>query len=218
MDSVKVEPGAPYLPIMRTAAYCLFARPAEWPTPERPTRATSGRVLDPGRRKALLQITERCDLRCAHCFVSATANGSDMTLQDITSAIPRLQAAHALSHHLDGWRTVLHIPRVLRIVELFGGQQLRVTICTNAVAITPDQMPPSEGSAGISVNVSLERVLASQSRPVPGERASFDVTVANARLLAHAGLLKGHLVYADNPPRTPNTQSSTASPRRLAAE
>nr|WTA70827.1 hypothetical protein OHB51_17415 [Micromonospora sp. NBC_00855] len=30
-------------------------------------------------RKALVQITERCNLHCAHCFVSSTAAGSDLS-------------------------------------------------------------------------------------------------------------------------------------------
>src|SRR5262245_22038983 len=29
-------------------------------------------------RKALVQITERCNLHCAHCFVSATREGTDI--------------------------------------------------------------------------------------------------------------------------------------------
>ena len=30
-------------------------------------------------RKALVQITERCNLHCAHCFVSPTQVGSDLS-------------------------------------------------------------------------------------------------------------------------------------------
>jgi len=44
-----------------------------------------------GPRKALVQITERCNLYCAHCFVSATKHGGTMPLdQIITLVIPRL--------------------------------------------------------------------------------------------------------------------------------
>src|SRR6266487_1956509 len=44
-----------------------------------------------GQRKALVQITERCNLHCAHCFVSAGDYGDTMRTADITSVlIPRL--------------------------------------------------------------------------------------------------------------------------------
>jgi MoaA/NifB/PqqE/SkfB family radical SAM enzyme len=34
-------------------------------------------------RKALVQIDERCNLYCAHCFVSATKQGHTMDYDDI---------------------------------------------------------------------------------------------------------------------------------------
>ncbi len=36
-------------------------------------------------RKALIQICEPCNERCAHCFVSATKRGDYMPLEDIRS-------------------------------------------------------------------------------------------------------------------------------------
>jgi uncharacterized radical SAM superfamily Fe-S cluster-containing enzyme len=35
-------------------------------------------TVDGDRRKALVQIDERCNLCCAHCFVSATKQGQTM--------------------------------------------------------------------------------------------------------------------------------------------
>ena len=43
------------------------------------------RTTDGGTRKALVQIDERCNLHCAHCFVSATRAGQSMPYDDITS-------------------------------------------------------------------------------------------------------------------------------------
>jgi len=45
-------------------------------------------------RKALVQIDERCNLHCAHCFVSATKSGHSMPYDGITrllipSRLPR---------------------------------------------------------------------------------------------------------------------------------
>ena len=42
-------------------------------------------------RKALIQIDERCNLHCVHCFVSATNHGSSMPLADMENIlVPRL--------------------------------------------------------------------------------------------------------------------------------
>lgn len=42
-------------------------------------------------RKALIQITERCNLHCAHCFVSSGNWGEHMSRQDIADKVlPRL--------------------------------------------------------------------------------------------------------------------------------
>jgi MoaA/NifB/PqqE/SkfB family radical SAM enzyme len=42
-------------------------------------------------RKALIQIDERCNLHCVHCFVSATGRGSSMPLGAVDDIlVPRL--------------------------------------------------------------------------------------------------------------------------------
>ncbi|WP_372504070.1 radical SAM protein [Actinomadura rupiterrae] len=47
-----------------------------------------------GERKALVQITERCNLHCAHCFVSSTRTGVDISLDAFAEVVlPRLREA-----------------------------------------------------------------------------------------------------------------------------
>ncbi len=152
---------------------------------------------DPGRRKALLQITERCDLRCAHCFVSATRSGSDMTHEDIAAAVPRLEAARVSHVTLTGGEPFVH-PAILRIVELLVHHQLSVTICTNAVSVTSEHIDSLSRHSSVGVNVSLDGFSSDSHGQFRGDRSSFDLTVANTRRLADAGLLKGILC-------TPNT-------------
>ena len=48
-------------------------------------------TTDVHHRKALVQIDDRCNLHCAHCFVSATRHGGTMPYEQITGVlIPRL--------------------------------------------------------------------------------------------------------------------------------
>ncbi len=152
---------------------------------------------DPGRRKALLQITERCDLRCAHCFVSATHTGSDMSIEDFAAVIDRLDAARVSHVTITGGEPFVH-PDVLQIVELLARHRPSVTICTNAVSITAEHIELLRRLPGVGVNVSLDGFSANSHGRFRGDRRSFDVTTANARLLAEVGLLKGILC-------TPNT-------------
>ena len=126
----------------------------------------------PGGRKALLQVTERCDLRCAHCFVSATRRGD-----------------------------------LLELVTLLTGTGVAVTICTNGVSVTTDQIAALRRLPGTSVNVSLDGFSRNSHGRFRGDRDSFDVTVANIRRLGDAGLLKGILC-------TPN---ALADPSEFAA-
>ena len=93
----------------------------------------------PGGRKALLQVTERCDLRCAHCFVSATRRGADMRLGDLATALPRLESARVSTVTLTGGEPFVH-PDLLELVTLLTGTGVAVTICTNGVSVTTDQI------------------------------------------------------------------------------
>src|SRR3954469_13374098 len=69
------------------------------------------------QRKALLQITERCNLHCAHCFVSSTRHGEDMGLDEIREQIaPRLQRARVQRVTLTGGEPFVH-PDVVAICE-----------------------------------------------------------------------------------------------------
>ncbi len=147
---------------------------------------------DPGHRKALLQITERCDLRCAHCFVSATQAGADMALEEIERVVDRLGAARVGQVTLTGGEPFVH-PDVVEIIELLVLHGHTVTICTNAVSVTVEQIDLLRRLGGVRVNVSLDGFSAQSHGRFRGDCGSFDATIANTSRLANAGLLKGIL-------------------------
>ena len=49
-------------------------------------------TADGGTRKALVQIDERCNLHCAHCFVSATTRRTRSTPAALPRRLPRRPA------------------------------------------------------------------------------------------------------------------------------
>ncbi|TDB92917.1 radical SAM protein [Micromonospora fluostatini] len=144
-------------------------------------------------RKALVQITERCNLHCAHCFVSSTAVGADLTLGDfVDRVLPRLMRARVERVTLTGGEPFVH-PDVLAMCRAVIDQGLPVGICTNATQTSDADVAALAGMGGVHVNVSFDGFRAASHGRFRGDRSSFDTTVATTRKLAEAGLLKGLL-------------------------
>ncbi|GAA0591685.1 hypothetical protein GCM10010174_03430 [Kutzneria viridogrisea] len=162
-----------------------------------------------GHRKALVQINEDCNERCAHCFVSATRRGSRMALADITDkVVPRLAQCRVQRVTLTGGEPTLH-PDFLPIVREFRAAGIDVGICTNATLLDDEQIS-ALAALGVHCNVSLDGFSADSHGRFRGDRASFEVTVATTRKLAAAGLLQGLLC-------TPNNLAADQEYRQLCA-
>jgi radical SAM protein with 4Fe4S-binding SPASM domain len=145
-------------------------------------------------RKALVQITERCNLHCAHCFVSAGREGLDMDVGRIEEdLLPQLTEARVGRVTLTGGEPFAH-PDLLKIAALARTAGMGVTICTNATLIEPDVMDELEAMGGIQLNVSLDGFSAETHGKFRGAPGSFDQTVETTRALGERGLLKGVLV------------------------
>lgn len=151
-------------------------------------------------RKALLKITDRCDLRCAHCFVSATSEGADVSVDAIAAAVPRLQDARVSNVTLTGGEPLVH-PGLLDILILLAAAGVDTTVCTNGVALTEEILEHARALRNVSFNVSIDGMTADSHGRFRGRSDSFGVTIDNARRLGAAGLLKGVL-------STPNSLAS----------
>ncbi|WP_410657983.1 radical SAM protein [Amycolatopsis sp. lyj-112] len=160
-------------------------------------------------RKALVQINEDCNLRCAHCFVSATRAGKQMPLVEvIEKVIPRLAAARVQRVTLTGGEPTIH-PDFLYIVRAFRAAEMDVGICTNATTLDSVQISALV-ELGVHCNVSLDGFAADSHGKFRGDRDSFAVTVATVEKLGRAGILQGLLC-------TPNTLAQNEEYARLCA-
>ncbi|MBM7774305.1 radical SAM protein with 4Fe4S-binding SPASM domain [Actinokineospora baliensis] len=160
-------------------------------------------------RKALVQINEDCNLRCAHCFVSATRMGKRMVLGDVVAkVIPRLAAARVTRVTLTGGEPTIH-PEFLAIVAAFRAAGMSVGVCTNATMVDDSQIS-ALAALGVHCNVSLDGFAVASHGKFRGDRASFAVTVATVEKLAAAGILQGLLC-------TPNTLAQDEEYARLCA-
>ncbi|MEA1963270.1 MAG: radical SAM protein [Patescibacteria group bacterium] len=82
-------------------------------------------------RKALLQITEKCNLHCSHCFVSSDSRGGSMFLKEMHEiVIPKLKQCHVISATLTGGEPFMH-EDIMEIVQLLRAADISVSICTN---------------------------------------------------------------------------------------
>ncbi len=161
-----------------------------------------------GTRKALIQIDERCNLHCAHCFVSATKAGQSMPYDDIAGVlIPRLMACRVERVTLTGGEPTIH-PRFTDIVRALRGAGMQVGFCTNATTLTGAQIGELADIGGVHANVSLDGFRPESHGRFRGDRGSFAVTVATVRKLAAAGLLQGLLC-------TPNSLADDLEYREL---
>ncbi|MGH3800753.1 MAG: radical SAM protein [Pseudonocardiaceae bacterium] len=161
-------------------------------------------------RKALVQIDERCNLRCAHCFVSATREGGFMPLPEVVEVlIPRLVQCRVRRVTLTGGEPTIH-PQFLGVVRAFRAAGMDVGVCTNATTLTREDIEELAGIGGVHCNVSLDGFRADSHGKFRGDRDSFAVTVHTVKQLASTGLLQGLLC-------TPNTLAEDVEYAELCA-
>ncbi|WP_201761533.1 MULTISPECIES: radical SAM protein [unclassified Nonomuraea] len=164
--------------------------------------------VEDGHRKALIQITERCNLHCAHCFVSSGNWGDHMPADDIIGKVlPRLQRAHVERLTLTGGEPFVH-PDLMNICHAATEMGMPLGICTNATQTTNEQIRELAQLGTIHINVSFDGFRRASHGKFRGNTASFDTTVATTRAFAEAGLLQGML-------STPNTLTNVEEFRDL---
>lgn len=144
-------------------------------------------------RKALVQITERCNLHCAHCFVSSGNWGEHMALADLTDKVlPRLKQARVERITLTGGEPFVH-PQLREICAAVSDLGMPLGICTNATQTGDDDIAFLERLGNVHINISFDGFRPESHGKFRGNQASFEKTVATTRKFAAAGLLQGLL-------------------------
>lgn len=144
-------------------------------------------------RKALIQITERCNLHCAHCFVSSGDWGDHMRFEDIVERVlPRLKRARVERLTLTGGEPFVH-PAIMDICTAVAELDMPLGICTNATQTTDEQIARLARLGNVHINVSFDGFRPESHGKFRGSQSSFATTVAMTRKFAEAGLLQGLL-------------------------
>jgi radical SAM protein with 4Fe4S-binding SPASM domain len=154
-------------------------------------------TVDHPHRKALVQVCEPCNEKCAHCFVSATKRGDHMPVAGVRERlIPQLAEARVTRVTLTGGEPFLH-PDFLAIAEAFHTAGMSVGVCTNATLIG-DEHITALAAIGAHLNVSLDGFSERSHSRFRGHPGGFRETVATVRRLARAGILQGLLCTPNN--------------------
>ncbi|MEU5425174.1 radical SAM protein [Streptomyces olivoreticuli] len=156
-----------------------------------------------------MQITERCNLTCAHCFVSAGRYGNTMPLEEIRGkVVPQLKQSRVTRVTLTGGEPFVH-EDLLEVVDAFRAGGMSVGVCTNATLATDDQIEALAGM-GVHANVSLDGFAPGSHGKFRGNKESFYTTVETVKKFAAAGILQGLLC-------TPNSLAQDQEYAQLCA-
>ena len=113
-------------------------------------------TVHPPKRKIMLQITQRCNLHCAHCFAESGNIGNEMSLSDIRQFIlPQLIKNQVVKVTLTGGEPLCN-PSIKQITQLLLDHEIGVSICTNATLIDPLWIEQLSQHKNIHFNVSLD--------------------------------------------------------------
>ncbi len=147
-------------------------------------------------KKCLIQITERCNLRCKHCFVSAGKMGSDMEYEDIIKyVLPRIIKNNITKVTLTGGEPLVY-PRLSELVNTLSKCGVAVGICSNGVLINKELLEAIKNCKGIHFNISLDGFSPKTHGRFRGNESPevFKRIQDNIQLLSDYHMLKGILV------------------------
>lgn len=176
-------------------AACYFRTIAEYPS-----------------RKCLIQLTERCNLHCEHCFVSAGKAGKMIDFDKFENQIvPQLVKNNVKKVTLTGGEPFVY-PKLINVINLLNSENIHISICTNATLITEEFLQKIECCKSIHFNVSLDGFSADSHGRFRGnsDKRLFETILNNIELLGEKRLLNGILV-------TPNIYSSVEEYEKICA-
>jgi MoaA/NifB/PqqE/SkfB family radical SAM enzyme len=149
----------------------------------------------PPYKKAILQITERCNLHCKHCFVSSQNKGEYMSFEVIRDNIlPRLLKLNVIKVSLTGGEPFMN-PHLLDICNLLANNDIEITICTNGTLVSNNVLSQFTKIPKLKFNISLDGFSFGSHGKFRGMKNStdFDQLLSNISNIGTIGKLNGLL-------------------------
>lgn len=154
-----------------------------------------------GKRKALIQLTSKCNMKCKHCFVYAEVRGVEIDINIFENKIINtLKEMNVERVTLTGGEPLLY-KHLFKVTKLILDNNIKVTLCTNGLTLNEEFIKNYSELGNVKVNISLDGIDKEGYENFRGIKNSFETVIKNINLLSQYGILKGILV-------TPNIYSS----------
>lgn len=154
-----------------------------------------------GKRKALIQLTSKCNMKCKHCFVYAEAKGVEIGIDIFENKIINtLKEMNVERVTLTGGEPLLY-KHLFKVTKLILDNNIKVTLCTNGLTLNEEFIKNYSELGNVKVNISLDGIDKEGYENFRGLKNSFETVIKNINLLSQYRILKGILV-------TPNIYSS----------
>lgn len=151
--------------------------------------------------KALIQITNRCNMNCKHCFVKATSEGIDISIENFNKYIvEQLKIWETKRVTLTGGEPLLH-KDIFHFAKSLNDNDISTAICTNGMLLGKDLINKFTELKDVHFNVSLDGFSEASYSNFRGVNDKFFSIKQTIEHIGKRGLLKGILV-------TPNIYSS----------
>lgn len=149
----------------------------------------------PPKMKVMLQITEKCNLGCAHCFAEANSIGKEMPLQLIKDILlPQFIKNQVVKVTLTGGEPLMH-SHIKEITALLLDNEIGVSICTNGTLIDTSWVKSLAGIDNVHFNVSLDGMTVQSHGKFRGIKSEEVISSIKMNIieLGKIGLLNGIL-------------------------
>ena len=152
-------------------------------------------ALVPPDLKIMIQVTERCNMQCKHCFLSATSEGCDLLYSDFRNKIiQQLINSNVKKVTLTGGEPLLH-PFIIDIIRALYSANIETCLCTNGLLIT-ENLLRELSTLRVHFNISLDGVSEYSYIPfrkLDNNTRQLDTILQNIMLVGSYGMLNGIL-------------------------
>jgi radical SAM protein with 4Fe4S-binding SPASM domain len=135
--------------------------------------------------KAVIEVTERCNLRCYHCYVDKA--GQELPTDRLVGLLQELAEEGCLMVTLTGGEVALR-DDFLELAAAVRRQRMQLTVLTNGTAFTPSDLDDLARLKPARVAVSVYGATPEVHESVTGVPGSFERSMATVRTLRSLGV------------------------------
>lgn len=139
--------------------------------------------------QATIEVTDKCNLRCQHCYLEASCNKTNMLAwEEIEYLMDSLKENNILSIELTGGELFVH-PEILKIIEKACDNFAQVAILTNGTILSSKLLKILEKNKDkILISVSIDSVNEEIHDNFRGVKGSYKKTCKNVKRMTDIGL------------------------------